>query len=302
MARPLKIESGGVLKEATDAELELITFWLRMAYANQLNNGGNGSINVGGSGTTIGTADDTISGAATASQTRNYSGGTDYPAAPALDNVASGTYTYKQDLSVPAMPSNTLLDNNSYLAANGGLGMRVAWTEANLYAEILYQCIQEMKTGDEIGTYRVATSSPGANYVDKGVWFVDDTLSGGTETYNYYLKTNGTSPNPNTYPNFLYSDSANSGRELTTISAISHSLISTILLPALTRRLDDGDLNYTVSTSAPVSPDVGRGSFINKRQLDSTTSFSFVNPTYYTTSTPAGGPKSTWQQYYLNLS
>lgn len=71
MARPLRIDGTSGLIEMSDADLDRICYYLRVAYANQLNSNGAGRIFIGATDTVIGTASDTSSTQEVASNPRN---------------------------------------------------------------------------------------------------------------------------------------------------------------------------------------------------------------------------------------
>ena len=297
MTRPLKLDGSSGLIEFSDADIASWAYYLRIAYAAQLNAGGNGSINLGGTGTTIGSASDTSSTAITNSQTRNYSGGADYPAAPGvIGSEVDATYTYKQIRTVPAFPTTATLNSHGYLGFDGGTGLQIVNTQAGFNAEIIAEALNQMKTGDQIGTYRVQTVSPGANWTDKGAWFADTTYSAGTTTSRLYLRTAGTAPTA-AAQHIKVDGYGLAPFTAETINA-SSNLIQQILLPALTRRLSDGDLRYTVSTST--GGVAQRGSWTDTKQTSTATSYSFTNPTYYTSTIPSG-VAVTQNTYYLNI-
>ena len=292
MARPLKIEASDHLQEMSDADLEQLTYYLRVAYANQLNSNGDGYVFVGSGATSIGSAVDTKSTEETASQARDNSGGPDYPPAPGIGVTTVTTYNYQQDRTVPSFPSNSTLNTDGYVYQSAG-NILVANSDALIYNEIIAQCITEMRTGDEVGTYRAATSSPAGTWTDKGTFFADTTFSAGTTTTKLWLKRSASVPGSTVKPLGLFSTNIKE-RNITE----TDDLVLNVLLPVLTRRLDDGDLNYTVGTSVPSN---NRGSWTNTRQTGETTSQSFVNPTYFTTSTPSG-TATTVTTYYLELA
>ena len=297
MSRPLKLDGTSGIIEMSDAQLDGICYYLRKAYANQLNAGGDGYIAVSGTGTAIGSASDTSYIAATASKTRNYDGVlNDYPAAPGTTLTTDSTYNYTQDRTYPGFPSATTLDDYGFIILDGTTGLRTANTEAQIYAEVIAQTIADMRTGDEVGTYRVATSSPGAGWVSKGTWYVDSTYSAGSTTYTLYLKTSGTAPTM--YAPLQIDFTTNGIQEAQGTFNENHTMIQNVLLPALTRRISSGDLNYSVATS---TSGITRGTFYDTRQTSSTTSNSYSNPTYYTTSTPSG-TATTATTYYLRLA
>lgn len=322
MARPLKIKSGNDgLKEMTDAELDRICYNLRARYAELLNADTitTGKLNVGSvSGyTLIGSAANTIATQETNTRARTntagdditptYDGTTapaagDWPAQASTGTNTVTTYNYYQDRQVPSYPNNSTLNADSYFYWNttDSKLQLVGATESDIYDEIIAQCITDMKTGDEVGSYRIGTTTPSnggaGTWVDKGTWFQDTTYSAGTITYKIYLKTALTTI-PGTEVNPVGWNSGSLTIKEKSI-ATGDNLINNVLLPVLRRRLDDGDLNYTVATT---SSGIDRGSFIDKRQSGQSSSFSYTNPTYSTTATP-NGSASDINTYYLNLA
>jgi len=300
MARPLHRESANILAEMTDSELEALCYNLRLAYASQLNASGNGSIYEGSGNTSIGSFKDTIFEARYNTKTRNYSGGPDYPAYPSLyTNTSHGTFNYRQKTSVPSFPSNATLDADGYVYYSNNQ-IRSASSAAHLYDEILSQTITEMRTGDEVGTYRVSVSSPGTGWVSKdNAWFIDHKYQSGFrtnstigtsthQTFKLWLRTSATAPAGSIQP--LGLDTSNlKQREI----GSTDNLVVNVLLPALTRRMDDGDLLYTVSETN--SGGINRGEFSDHRRSTQRQFRSFSNPTYfsYTTLVTSGAGSGT---------
>ena len=297
----------------TDSQLDRLCYYLRVAYAAQLNSGGNGSISIGSSQTSIGSLQDTISHAQTASEDRDNTGGEDYPNPPGIDETNSDTlYEYQQKRTVPSFPSSSVLNSDGYVYYSSG-EIIVANTAAHLYDEIISQTITDMRTGDEVGTYRIDTGTPtdggAGTWTDKGEWFIDHIYgSGNTEaqslsnqvvntTYKLYLKTAmDTVPGTNVYPIGLDTTDLKERGILN-----SENLIQNILLPALTRRISDGDLQYSVVDTVTGRD---RGTFVNTRKQGTpSVTRTFDGSTYFTISRPdgsatadAGGTKK------LNLS
>ena len=321
MARPLKIKSGNDgLKEMTDAELDRICYNLRARYAALLSAGTitNGLVQSGSATgyTLIGSAANTIATQSTNNNARTldaaddttptYDGTTapsagDWPAQASTGTNTVTTYNYYQDRRVPSYPSASTFNSDSYFYWNTGAGkLQLAGAaESDIYDEIVAQCITDMKSGDEVGTYRISTSAPtsggAGTWTDKGTIFQDTTYSAGTVTYKLWLKTALTTiPTFTAYP-VGWNSSANVLKEKD--DAITANLVNNILLPVLRRRLDDGNLNYTVSTT---QTGIDRGSFVDKKQTGQSSSFSFADPTYSTTATP-NGSASNINTYYFNL-
>lgn len=277
----------------SDADLDKLCYRLRRAYADQLNANGNGSLNVGGSGTTIGSASDT-------SRTERVNTGSNTQPYPGTGTETDASFTYKQNRNIPSSPSSTTLNNDGFVIIDGTSGV-ISATESQIVSTIITQTITDMRTGDEVGTYRISTSNPGGGtWVNKGTWFTDTTYSGST-TYYLWLKTlNSTSPGTDIYP--LGIDGTLGLKEL--FISVSSNLVQNILLPILTRNMAN-DLYYQVSTS---SSSINRGAFLDTRL--SSTSNSQSNPpagtnpgpsdVYRSFSTPSGSA-ATFQNYYLIL-
>lgn len=303
MARPIRYDGVNGLIEMTDAQLDRLTYYLRVAFATQLATAGEGYIYSGSDNTNIGSATDTRSTQQTNSQRRNFSGGADYPSYPGIGSEIVSTYNYRQDRNIPPIPSNANLDASGYLRISSN-NLKSLSTEADAYSEIISQCITDMRTGDEVGTYRVATSTPSnggaGTWDDEGTWFIDRRYNNvGNTTYKYYLKRSlNNAPGSDIFPVGVVSSSDGNLKQRA-IDANS-DIIQNVLLPLLTRRLDDGDLNYSVSTSVS---GITRGTFRNTRYNQSSNSQFFSNPVYYSRSTPnTSGSTTDVSTYYLRLT
>lgn len=303
---PLKYDGSDTLQDMSSADLDRLTYYLQVAYAAQLNAGGNGNVNVGGSGTTIGTASDTSSTQQTNTTVRILNNGIieTYPAYPGIGSETDATYTYKQLQTVPTAVSSANFNVNGMLyydSANDEL--EPFSTEAQLADAIITQAITNMRTGDEVGSYRVSTTTPvsggAGTWTSKGTFFSDTTYSAGTTTYTLYLKTAlDTVPGSDVFPVGLDSDGGGTavGNIIQRPIVNTGRLIQEVLLPALTRKMSSG-LYYTVSTTQTGE---NRGAFTDTKQTATTNTQAFVNPNYNSTSTPSG-TASTVTTYYLNM-
>lgn len=299
MVRPLKYDSGN-LQEFSDADLDRLCYNLKVAYADQLNSNGNGYIYSGSGETSIGSASDTSSTQRTNTTVRIVNDGITqgYPSYPGIGSETDATYAYRQKRTVPSFPSASTMNTDGYVYYSND-EVVVANTAAHLYDEILSQTITDMRTGDEIGTYRISASTPtnggAGTWTDKGTWFVDSTYSAGSTTYKLWLKRSLTTiPGTEVLPVGLDGDDL----KQRPISK-TDNIIANVLLPALTRRINDGDLQYTVITSTPGG--VNRGAFTDTKQTGTTNTQSFSSPNYNSTSTPSGSA-TTQTTYYLNLA
>lgn len=293
MSRPLRFDGTAGLIEMSDADLDRLCYYLRVAYSTQLNSNGQGSINVGGSGTNIGSASDT-------SRTQNVNTGSNYQPYPGTGTETDASFTYYQNRNIPSSPSSSILDSQGFVVIDGVSGV-ISSSESQITSTIISQTIADMRTGDEVGTYRISTTNPGnGTWVNKGTWFIDTTYNSST-TYYLWLKTGHSSiPGSNVYP--LTVDGTSGLKEIDIIS--SSNLIQNILLPILTRNMSN-DLYYQISTS---SGTINRGTFLDTR-LDSTSNTQSNPPVgtdpggsdvYRSFSTPSGSGVS-FQNYYLIL-
>ena len=293
MARPFKLDGFRGLIEMSDSHLDRMCYYLRQAYSDQLNSGGQGSIFVGGSGTTIGTASDT-------SRTQEFNEGTSRQSFPGTGTETDTSYTYNQNRNIPSSPSDLTLDDNGFVVLDGNKGFITA-DEAEIVNTVITQTITDIRTGDEVGSYRVATSNPGSGtWTNKGTWFVDTTYTG-TTTYKLWLKRS-VAVEPGTY---VYPIARDSNKGLKEVEiAKSSNLVQNILLPILTRNMSN-DLYYSVTTTLST---INRGTFNDTRL--STTDETYDEPpagtdpgpsdVYKAFSTPSGSAV-VHQPYYLIL-
>jgi len=75
---------------------------------------------------------------------------------------------------LPGLPSTATYDSDGYIVQNGAGNFQIDNTVANIAHTILKHSNTEMLSGDELGTYRVATSAPGPVASD---WTVIDGAS-----------------------------------------------------------------------------------------------------------------------------
>lgn len=301
MSRPLRIDGTAGLQEMSDADLDRVCYYLRVAYANVLQSGGHGSVNVGGSGTTIGSMSDT-------SRTQRVNTGSNTQPAPGTGTETDATFTYKQVRTGPSSPSDNTLNTQGFQIIDGTSGT-IAATEAQIAATIISQTIQDMRLGDEVGTYRVSTSNPGGGtWVNMGTWFTDTTYSG-TTTYKLWLKTAHTSvPGSNVYP--VSAEYPAVGLREVNITT-SSNLVQNILLPVLQRDLlSNNSLHYQQTISSfSYNSGVNRGTVSDTRL--SGTSNTQSNPpggtnpgpsdVYRTFSTPSGSAANHEVHYFYMM-
>jgi len=314
VARPLKYDGTNTLQDMSDADLERLTYILQRVYALQLDAGGEGSLNVGGGGTTIGTASDTSSTEQVSGTLKITNDGIiqGYPAYPGIGTETDATYTYKQLQTVPSAVASADFNVNGMLFYDSAADEFVPFsTEAQLANVILDQAITNMRTGDEVGSYRVSTTTPtnggAGTWTSKGIWFQDTTYSDGTTNYSLYLKKELTTPPGSSVPPIgLDSDGGGTavGNFRSRDVQYTARLIQNVLLPALTRKMSSG-LYYSVATS---TSGVTRGTFTDTKQTGETQSQNIaadnidgVYGTFYRSVSTPSGTASTVTTYYLNM-
>lgn len=299
------------IKDMNAANLERLTYYLQTAYAAQLNGSGNGYVFVGSGETTIGSATDTSATQQINSTQRIINDGIiqGYPSYPGVGSETDTTYSYQQKRTVPSAVSSGDFNRYGMLYYDSGNDhLEPFSTEAELAAVISDQAITNMRTVDEVGSYRVSTSAPSSGgagtWVDKGTFFVDTTYGGTVSTFKLWLKTALDSvPGQDLFPIGLEDDGGGTptgniiNRDFGTGAG---TLINEVLLPALTRKMSSG-LYYTVSTSQTGE---NRGAFTDTK-LSGTTNSQLLqqdgsNYFYRSISTPSGSG-TTVATYYLNM-
>jgi hypothetical protein len=269
------------LRRMTDTNMALLRYNLRYAYAQVLNGNGNGRLYTGG-GNNVGQAIDTERTQGYAQQARNNSGGEDWPGYPATGTLTRSTTTFTQTRSNATFPSAANLRDYGWLYWQGSttsFNMRVISAEQDFVDTLLTDTISEAVSGDEVGTYRISTGSPGGGWTSKGGVFTNTIYSNNSQTtWNLYLKTSASDPageNPVGYNGgFKVRDRSSGG-----------SLVQTLLLPMLHRRVaNNGALNYSINGSG-----TGRGTMTDTRYNSSSTNQWFTSNIYYRSRTPSGG-------------
>jgi hypothetical protein len=182
---PMFYDGANTIKDMSSVQLERLIYNLQVAYSAQLNASGDGYVFVGSGATTIGSATDTSATQQINSTQKIVNDGViqGYPAYPGVGSETDTTYSYQQDRTVPTAVSSG--DFNRYgmlYYDSGNEHLEPFSTEAELAAVILDQAITNMRTGNEVGSYRVSTSTPSSGgpgtWTDKGTFFTDTTYDG----------------------------------------------------------------------------------------------------------------------------
>ncbi len=237
------------------------------------------------------------------------------PGETAFDNSNATRNTYRiimtkkhANSTLDDLPSNSTYNSDGYLVWNGaGKYLQIDNTVADIAHTVLKHSNQQMISGDELGTYRVQTSTPGSDWTvlngsgNNEFIFTDSIMtynSGatpGTESnearaeWNLYLKTShtfgGTTTALVTEP-FGWDSNTYKQKPITNTG----NLIQNILYPIYIQE-DFADLTghgypeYRWKTSSSVSAWEGyRGTIADASYENSTARTSYLNPgdsTYY---------------------
>jgi len=183
--RPLRIKASAYpidssniqgLQEMTDAEIEqYYAAILTKDFADNTDGSGTGEINIGGSGTTIGTATDTK---------RDDAVGT-HPTDGASSTVT--TYTAKQ---IESAASESITNRPLGYESSGTVGMH-EFTDSELDSDILDKIADDLVAqGDyTIGQYKLATSSPTGGTWTARYTLTDTEVDGDSIAYYIWQKT-----------------------------------------------------------------------------------------------------------------
>ena len=273
----------------TDAQMSRISYDLRHRWASHVDTNTNSGAIVVGAGTEFGTAVDTIRTVVTRTSVSSFPGAT-----PGTSTETS--YSYGQVLTnIPSVPTDL---TNSYarfsMATNEFEQARID----SITSEILNDVYSEMRSGDELGTFRVSTSNPGSGWVDKGTWFTDtlyDNLVSQT-VHRLYLRTSIPSiPSDAGLGSALRITSTGDFQEQAINgTSLFHELLFTIMRSNLSSRT--GPLRYSIGDGT------NKGNFVNRTLTNHTDVNSFVNADdYRTTATPSGTAVTASNSYFLGI-
>lgn len=288
IVRPLKWDTTlSGLKQMSDSELELLAYRLRKAWATDLYDTYTGAMARDGSATN-GNGFGAVYRGSTSSATNtdhtyltsfadrrknavhatkadnahdNYADNDDTFSAPSeatFDATESDRQTFYYEeynpptdsSAYPSAPSPTVFNTHSYLKWDTSGYMKIEGTDANLIDTVIKLANYEMFNGDEVGTLRVASSSPGSDWTDLGLFMQDtvmtwssyDTSGGGSSTrfdYKLWIRLTDSSvtesaSNDNRY--VLWNSSSNRIDQVA--NASTYSIIDNVLLPVWKRSAD----------------------------------------------------------------
>ena len=182
------------IRQFTEMDYELIKYNAALAFARHLSDGQPGSLNNTGTGTQLGSTRDNRRTQRTNTSRGNNSRGvqtSDFPGFPGTGE-ADTVYNFYQNR---AGTNTSINPANSYAYWNGTDLQNQS--DTNIINNLIVNDVMDnyINGGQEIGQYRIATSSPGVGWSDQGVWFRDTRYNNSTiNTYRLYLKTNGVTP------------------------------------------------------------------------------------------------------------
>lgn len=327
MAKPVKITAEGNIQEFTDADLERLVYELQVAFVEDFLTNGIGQpgaivISPGGSGgrVLLHSQQNTRS---TQTQTNvnapsNDGTNTSFPAYPQIGEENVNNYNYSQVLDTsyaPSFPSATALQN-SYLRLSG-TDLQLEGTTLGMTAEIIDEAFNQMINGNEVGTWRVDSTTPTAGGAGEwrydGLWFLDQRYNDvGETTYSRYIKRNLTTP-PGTEvlpAGFDFGEEAISQKSMSggANAGTMSDLMSDVLLPVLHREIIlNNKLRYAITANASETGKVERGFWADTKFTQRTTANvstgSGMSQVYRARSTPnTSGATTEIARFYLHLA
>ena len=302
------------LYQMTDNELDTLSYYVRKRYAHYLNTSTSttGRIEIGDPGITgfvaIGGATDTdrLQHVESEPNDNTPSGGaepdTNFGDDPE-DVETTSTFYYMQN-NAPALISSTSINSHGVLFWNSDHLKIGPTSETDLLDTIVTDAISEIRTGDEVGSYFVASSSPaGGTYVSKGVFFTDTIFPNTTRTtYNLWLKTANTTE-PTSANDYATWDSSNNEIQLIDVDDFTNYLIDSIFVNVLQRNCPLYSVVASLSTPANTKStfyDTGYSSTTNTLTSDIPSPPS--GGTYTRTFTPSGSFENKQGPFHLIIS
>lgn len=215
MSRPLKITEDGKIQEFSDADLERLVYevCVRFAYRQETHpTSCPGTIEITASTTngrvafhTAVNTESIVTDSTPVPAPSNDGNTTPFPDHPDLATQNRQTYTYTQTVDASIAPSlatdtaspypggNPTLQD-SYFMVNSNNNLQIEGTESGLLAEIINEAVYQIKSGHEVGSWRISSTTPtegGAGYWKyKGGFYYDARYNDvGSIWYSRYLKT-----------------------------------------------------------------------------------------------------------------
>jgi len=190
----------------------------------------------------------------------------DYPTLAQMTLTTTYSLYQRRDTvndPAPNAPTGSVLDNDSYLYYDStDNSLRVAST-TDLEDTIINDALTEMKTGDEVGSYRISTSTPtvgnSSDWYDLGIIY-RNTLMDDVINYRLYIRYKNTaleSQTQNIEIMRLYPDLNN---VVVNADRIRGNTISNFIDGIIINLLERNHITYELRTSSLNAGDINRGS------------------------------------------
>jgi hypothetical protein len=299
------------LRQFSDTELEVLSYFLRKRYAYLLNTvdttpGWTGMTQPDATSAGLGSANNGVrsSGSHTETDDNTPTGGAEPDTSFSSDQtfITNTQYTRYQNINhTTGVPDNLVINTAGILYWTSPDLKIGPVLETDVLDTLASHCLTQMQTGDEVGSYRVSVSAPNTasgitgGWVDKGSFFVDSIY--GNASYNDYrlwLKTANTTE-PSTPDNYVRWDASNN--EIQLESSVLYSAASKIWDDHYDRAIYRNCPLYNVSTT---NSGTHRGTFYDKKYDSYTNVLSGPSGGVYTrTYTPSGSIVDNNGPYYF---
>ena len=284
VVRPIRWDSTlSALKEMSDSELELLSYHLRKAWAADLSATYTGDADRNGSATSTNGFGAIYRGGSSSASDSNYAYLTaltdkrknavytsksnnaydnfsddddtfDAPSEADFDasKATRQTFYYEEWLNAtpPGDPSDATKNTNTYVKWDSSGYLKLEGDDANLIDTIIAHANYNMMNDDGVGLLTTATSSPGGDYTDLGVFHQNTIMSfdtgspdtsGGSSsvvaTHNLYIRTQNSSfdeatPRASETSKFMLWNSSNNILQQVDIASNDYTnIITNVLLP-----------------------------------------------------------------------
>ena len=295
------------LRMISDTDLEVLSYFLRKRYAALLDGASStpgwvGTAQANGDYISIGTANNGVraQGSHTEPDDNLPSSGaepdTSFSSDQSTFSQSQSTFYQYCHHNVAYSTSEQTTINTMGLLYWSDPDLKIGPTvEADLRDTLATHCLTQMASGDEVGSYRVATSDPGGGtWSDKGTFFTDTIYAdSGYGVYKLWLKTANTTE-PSSPDNYIRWDATNNEIQLeSSTDASTNKLVNDAYLTIVYRR----HLLYNVSLT---NSGTNKGTFYDKKYSATTNALSGPSGGVYTrTYTPSGSLTDSSGPYYF---
>lgn len=312
--RPLKFDTDQ-LKEFSDSELEELSYNIRVAYVSDILAGddvpGKVSRTIPSADyNIIGTAIDRIRTVATSTRNNDNSPPPGYDSTPTVIYPtikyawANVSYTTYQHQTAASWPTLSVLNSNSYIIFDSAASnLKIAGeTESDIINNVINDVRYQIKSGDELGSYRIAQTPPvTGTWANNGIAFTDSLYSSINGIYYLYFKTENAAgeipASTGTYP-LRYENHATHGKIFKEMEmGPTSNLIQNIFLPILKKYFVSYILTLTPYWSNPTW--ISKGTILDTYYSDTTTTVT-GSSVYTRIDTPTTTGSVTTTNYYFN--